>query len=77
MISTASANFIFALVLMTVLLLAPSTEAWSGNKAYDNRNLFGVVASKDYDDYGYATVEDADSVPDAFLIFSALLRWLR
>jgi hypothetical protein len=64
------------LLAVTLLLLVPSCDAWTGqNKNYDGRNpLYGVIETS-HDEECHDCLEEADSVPDALLIFTALLKW--
>jgi hypothetical protein len=75
--STDVQQVILLLLATTLLLLAPICDAWTTgeNKDYDGRNpLFGDLASSN-DEECHDCLEDADSVPDALLIFTALVRW--
>jgi hypothetical protein len=76
MATTDVQKVIFLLLALALSLLAPSCDAWTGsNKDYDGRNpLFGVLKTSNEEDC-HDCLEEADSVPDALLIFTAILRW--
>jgi hypothetical protein len=76
MATTDVQQVILLLLAATLLLLAPC-DAWTTgeNKDYDGRNpLFGVLATSN-DEECHDCLEEAESIPDALLIFSAILRW--
>ena len=68
--------------VVSFLVIAPSIEAWIGNKDYDGRNpLFGMVASDENETeefyHHHASMDDVNSVPDIFFIFAAMLQWFQ